>query len=123
MAFAPDFSETEFFYHLSADQVLLNDALQHFGRGGVIPDAFGIDHRNRAAFADAQAVGFGAVDAVEQSQFGQPALEVVPGLDAAFLRAALGLGLLGAQEDMPLNRRNTQSGGDCVRCSLSGMTN
>ena len=92
--------------------MLLNDPLQHFGRRGVIPDAFGIDHRDRAPLADAQAVGLGAVDAVEHPQFGEPALEVVPRLDARFHRAALRLGLVGAEEDMALDRRNIQAGGE-----------
>ncbi len=34
---------------LAADQVLLDDALQHFGRGRVIPDAIGINHGDGAA--------------------------------------------------------------------------
>ena len=49
----------------SPDQVLLNNALQHFGRRGVIPDAFRIHDGDGAAFADAQTVGLGAVHAVE----------------------------------------------------------
>src|ERR1017187_9460065 len=38
--------ETILFYYLAPDQVLLNDALQHLRRGGVIPDAFGVDDGN-----------------------------------------------------------------------------
>src|ERR1019366_4892976 len=52
--------EAEFFHYLAADQVLLDDALQHLRGRGVIPDAFRVDHGNRAAFADAEAVGLAA---------------------------------------------------------------
>ncbi len=61
----PTFGEAEFFYYLSADEMLLNDALEHLRRGGVIPDAFGVNYGNRATLADPETVGFSAVNAVK----------------------------------------------------------
>ena len=65
--------------YAAGDQVLLDDALQGLRRGGMVPDAFGIDHGDGTLFADAQAIGLGPVDAVEQAQLGQTALEILPG--------------------------------------------
>ena len=80
----------------ATDQVLLNDALEDFGRGGVVPDSIRVNDGDGSLFADTEAVGLGAEDAVEDAEFGETALEIVPGLDSSFKRAALGFGLLGA---------------------------
>jgi hypothetical protein len=104
--------ETVLFYYLAADQVFLDDALQHFWCGGVIPDAFGVDDGDGPAFADTEAVGLGAIHVVEESQFSQAAFQVVPGFDAHLSRAALRIGLLGTQEDMVLNGGDAQAGSE-----------
>jgi hypothetical protein len=83
--------------------MFLNNAFQDLRRGGVIPRAFGIDHRDRALLADAQAIGLRAINAVlalRDPQFFEPAFEVLPGGDGFFLRRALRLGLIGAEENM-----------------------
>ena len=46
------------------------------------------------------------------AQFRQPALEIVPGFQALFFRAALGLGLVAAEKNMAVDRRDIQSRGD-----------
>ena len=40
------------FNNPAADQVFLNDLLQHLRRAGVIPDALGVNNRDRAVGAD-----------------------------------------------------------------------
>jgi hypothetical protein len=45
--------------------MFLDDPLQALRIHTVVPDAFGIDHGDRAVFANAQTVGSGAVDALE----------------------------------------------------------
>src|SRR6266511_787716 len=85
------------------DQVLLNDPLQHLGRAGVVPDALGVDDRDRAMHADAQAVGLGTIDAAvreRESQLLEALLEIVPRLDARLFGGALWLCLVAAQKDM-----------------------
>src|ERR1017187_5041988 len=75
----------------SANQMFLDDALQHFRRAGVIPDALGINDGNRPARADAQAIGLGAVNQglrLGQVQFLQPPLQKWPRGLPLFLRAA-----------------------------------
>ena len=72
-----------------ADQMFLNDALQHFRRAGVVPDAFGINDRNRPAHADAQAVGLGAINQrlrPGEIQFLEPALQKFPRRQTRFAR-------------------------------------
>ena len=48
--------------HFTADQMLLNDAFQHFWRAGVIPNRLRINHRNGTLQAHPQAIGFRAID-------------------------------------------------------------
>ena len=48
--------EREFFDRVAADEMLLNDSFDHFGRDGVIPGAVGVHDGNGALFADAQAL-------------------------------------------------------------------
>ena len=43
--------------HFSADQVLLDDLLQHLRGAGVVPDAIGVDDGDGTFEADLQAVG------------------------------------------------------------------
>ena len=42
--------------------MLLDDLLQHLRGAGVIPDAFGIHHGDRAACADLEAIRLGAIN-------------------------------------------------------------
>lgn len=90
-------AEDEFLDGLAADEVLVDDAGEDFGGGAAVPDAFGVDDGDGALIAQAEAVGLGAVDA----GLGAEALfEELPGAEAFFAGAALGLGLIGAQEDV-----------------------
>jgi hypothetical protein len=48
--------------YLTANQVLLNNALDHHWGSAVVPNAIGVDQQNRPLVADPQTVGFGAKD-------------------------------------------------------------
>jgi len=98
----------------AADEMLLDDPLEGRRVALAIPRAFGIDHRHWAGFADAQAVGLAAQDAAlfGQAQLLQAFLQKVPGRHATLEVAALGFGLLGAQEDVPARDRDADGGDD-----------
>jgi hypothetical protein len=88
----------------SVDEMLLDDAFEHFGRARVIPNAFRIDDGDRSLCADAEAIDFASIDQrlrANEVQFLEPLFQVVPRLQAALLRRAFGLGLVGAQENVP----------------------
>ena len=93
---------------LALDQVLLNDALQDFRRGAAVPDTLRIDHCDRALLAYAQTVRLGAVDVIQQAEFAETALEIIPRFETGFPGAALGLRLVGAKEDVALNIGDVQ---------------
>src|SRR5262249_23755677 len=94
--------------------MFLNDPLEHRRIAVAVPDAFGIHHSNRSAFANAQAVCLGAKDAslFRQVQFLQSTLEKVPGGDTSLLLTTLRCRLIGADEDMALGHWHTDRGGD-----------
>ena len=98
----------------AGNQVFLDDALEHGRIACAVPGAFGIDDRNRAALADAQAVGLGAQDAalVRQAELLQPPLQKVPRRQAAFLLAALRGRLVAAEKDVPPRDGDADRGGD-----------
>ena len=54
--------EGEVFDDFSTDEMLLDDSLDHFGGAGVVPNAFGINYGNGTLNADAETIGFGAID-------------------------------------------------------------
>lgn len=60
----PGAGELVIAHRRAAEQMLLDDTLEHLGRAGVIPDAFRVDHRDRAVPAHPQAIRLGAGDAV-----------------------------------------------------------
>ncbi len=84
------------------------------GSHSPVPRALRVDDGNRTALADAKAVGLAAENAalVGEAKLVEPALQKVPRRHAAFHVAALGLRLLGAEEDMPAGDRNADSGRD-----------
>ncbi len=93
--------DTILFHGRASDEVLRDDSFEHFGSAGVIPDAFRVNDGNGATEADAEAVGFrpengGGVE-VERGEAG---FEEIPGDEAGVAVAALGLGLIGAEEDV-----------------------
>lgn len=72
---------------LSADQMLLDDVFEHIGRAGMVPRAFGVNHRDGTLKADLKAVGFRSVDATcsNQIQLDEALLEVLPRCQSFFL--------------------------------------
>ena len=101
---------------LSADEVLLDDALED-GRIAVpVPRALRVDDRDRAAFADAQAVRLRPQNAalLREAELLQPALQVIPRREAALLVAALRLGLIAAEEDVAPAHGDAEAFGDLL---------
>src|SRR5579864_3775546 len=97
--------EQIFAHGLPADQMLLNDPLDYWRRAGMIPGAIRIDHGDGALLADAEAIGFGPVNATfapGKSQFRQAQLQIIPGRATFLARRALRLRLVGAEEDVAL---------------------
>src|SRR5438128_1341258 len=86
----------------AADQMFVNDALEHRRIAAPIPRAFGIDDRDRAAFADPEAVHFAAKDAalLRQAELLQASLQEFPRREPAILLAAFRIRLIAAQKDV-----------------------
>jgi hypothetical protein len=101
------FSNDELVDRPAADEVFLNDSFEDCGVAAAVPDALGINHRNRPAVADPQAVDFRAEDPtlLGQRQLPEAALEKFPRRKPPILLAALGVGLIAAQKNVtPGNR-------------------
>jgi len=93
--------------------MLLNDPLEDFGRAGVVPYGFGIDHGNGAAKADPEAVGFCAVNqwfGTGEAQFFQPTLEKFPSPETGLTITAFRLGLVSAKKDVAAVGGQPESG-------------
>ena len=90
------------FQHISADQVLLDDGLEHRRVALAVPGAFRIHDRNRTALTDPKAVGLGAENAAPllQAEFLQAPFEEIPGRQPTFLLAAFRVGLIAAEKDV-----------------------
>ncbi len=70
-----------FFERDSTDQMALDDFLEDFRRGGVVPDCIRVDNGDGPFFADTKAIGFGAKDdriALGQAEFNKTSLEEIP---------------------------------------------
>ncbi len=107
-------AENKFLNRLSADQVFLNDALDHFRGDRMVPDAVGIDHRDRALFANLQAIGFRSIDAVValvQPDLDQPLLQILPGRIGHLMWSALRFGLIRAKKDVALEMPDSKRAG------------
>jgi hypothetical protein len=107
--------ENIFLDDLIPNEMFLNNAFDHFRRGGAIPNAVGVDQDNRAFHADAQAVSFGAEDAARpiglgliESEFTQSLFEVFPSGESGFLATANRLARIGANEDMAIDLGQSQ---------------
>jgi hypothetical protein len=104
-------------HNLIVDQMFLDDPLNYGGSGGFVPDAFGVDHHDRALLADAEAIGLRTEDAtgafcrgLVQSEFLQPPFEVVPGGEAIGFVAAERFGLVGADQDVAIDMVESEFG-------------
>ena len=98
----------------SADQMFLDDPLEHRRIAPSIPRALGVHDRNRAAFADAEAVRFGAQNAalLRQAELLQPALQKIPCLEAARFLAALRIRLIAAEQNVAARAADADRFGD-----------
>ena len=97
-----------------SDEVLLNNSLQHFRSGGVIPHPFRVHHRDRSILANAQAVRLRPVDNVlslDQPEFGEAAFEIRPRRFNNLGRSALRRGLVGTKKDVPIDAADPEAGG------------
>lgn len=93
--------QLEFLYRLAADQMFIDDSIEHFRSARVIPDALRIDDGHRAGDADSKAVGLRAKDeGAFQSKLAKPAFQVLPRTGADGGVAALGFGGSGTKEDV-----------------------
>jgi len=93
----------KFRHRLPADQMFLDDAFQNLRCATVIPDAFRIDHGNRAARADAQAARLGAIHQrvrADEIQFLQARLQKIPRPEGLFARAAFGFIRIHAEKNV-----------------------
>jgi|SRR5688572_30509140 len=93
--------------------MFLDDALEGRRIALPVPRALRIDNRDGASFTDAKAIGLRPQDAplIGETELAEPLLQEVPCGDTAFHIAALGLRLLGAQEDVAARDRDA----DCFR--------
>lgn len=101
--------------------MLLNDFFQHLWRARVIPDAFRIDDRNRTVQTHAEAIRLGAENAGilggGKAEFFEPIFEKFPGGKAGSHRAALGVRLICAEEDVALDFPDAERGGTVAEVS------
>jgi hypothetical protein len=87
---------------VAADEVFHDDPLEDRRIALPVPRAFRIDDGDRPALADTKAVGLAAKDAalLGEPELLEPPFQVVPGCETAIPVAALGLGLIAAEEDV-----------------------
>ena len=98
----------------AADQVILNDPLEHRRIAPPIPRAFGIHDGNGTTLADAKAVHLAAQDAAlfRQAELSQAAFEELPRYEPALLLAALRGRLIAAEEDVASRDRHADRRGN-----------
>jgi hypothetical protein len=107
----------EVFDDFPSDEVVLNNALEVFRGGGVIPNGFGVDYDDRALDTDSEAVGLAAMDhrfSGTEPEFLESAFEELPGGHAIDRITAFRFGRGGAQEDMSLVVLEIKSAGDGI---------
>ena len=82
--------------------MFLDDAFQHFWPARVIPDAFGINDRNRPANADAQAVGLRAKNqrSAPSSLIPSTAALKIPTRPGSFRARNIWFGRVGAKKNV-----------------------
>ena len=98
-------------HRLAADQMFLDDPLEDRRIALPVPGALGIDDSNWPAFADAQAVRLGAEDAavLGKPELFEARLQELPGDQPAMQVAALRLGLIAAEKNVPPRHRNADA--------------
>src|SRR5262245_43741105 len=98
----------------AADEMLLDDLFEHGRIAASVPRTFWIHDCNRTAFADAQAIGFGAQNAtlLREAKLLQAALQEFPGREPALLLTTLGIRLIAAEKDVAAGGGNTNRGGN-----------
>jgi hypothetical protein len=102
----------------SSDEVVLNNALEIFRSGGVIPNGLGVDDDDGTPEADAEAVGLAAMDhrfRGAESEFLEAAFEELPGGHAIGRVTAFRFGRGGAEEDVALVVCEIEGFGDRVK--------
>lgn len=115
--------DLEFSDNLPANKVFVDNTFKHGRIALGIPCTFRIDHGNGASATDPQTIGLGAVDTdvlavfIDVATFGEaklfePLLKIAPCGEAAFEIAAFGLGLVAAEENMPLGGVGADRVGD-----------
>ncbi len=99
----------------AGDEMFLNDSLEYGRITLAVPSPFGVDDRNGTAFADAEAIGFGAKDAtlLGELQLFETPLQERPRGKAALLLTAFGFGLIAAEKNMAPRDGHTDAGRDC----------
>jgi hypothetical protein len=114
-------------HNLVADQMFLDDPLNNFWGSRFVPDPFGVDQHDRALLADAEAVGLGAEHTTGafwggfvESEFLQAAFEVVPGGEAIGFGAADRLGLVSADQDVPIDLVKSEFGDGGLEGGVGG---
>ena len=97
-----------------ADEMFLNDAIEHGWIALPIPRPFGIDNGDRAAFADSKAVHLAAQDTalLRQPELFQTTFQELPGGEAAIFLAALRVRLIAAEKNMPPRDRHSDAVGN-----------
>src|SRR5947209_3919453 len=91
--------------HLAADQMLLDDLFEHFGRAGMIPNSLRVNDRDRTMNAHPQAIDFASMDqwlGPGQVEFFKPLLQIFPGGQRLLAGRTVRLGLIGAKENVAL---------------------
>jgi hypothetical protein len=106
----------EVFDRPSTGEVLVNNALENWRIAESVPGTFRIDDRNRPAFTDTQAVGFGPQDTslLGQAELLQTPLEELPCRQSAFLVAAFRVGLIAAEKNVSPRHRHTDGDRDLL---------
>lgn len=99
----------------ASHQVLLDDPLQNRRIASRVPRTLGIYNGDRSLFANSKAIRFRAVETslLGKSELPQPTLEIIPSFKGPLLVAALGFGLIAAEEYVPAGRWNPQGFGNC----------
>jgi len=88
------FREDELCDGLSADEMFLDDAFEHIGSDGVVPDSVRIYDCDGSLLAYPEAVGLGTINAIlafGEIQFFESALQVIPRFETDVTRSAFGL--------------------------------